>query len=229
MKIVLLVIAKNELKNIKHFYKSIDDVCKKYKVIQYFIDANSNDGTLEFLSSKKANVIQQLHSGRGGAILSGFELVKSDAYIVYSPDGNEDIRDLPKFLKFLHEGYDLVIASRMMKESFNEEDDNIFKLRKWVNNIFNFFANFFFNKSKNYVTDSINGFRAVTKKTISTIKLDAYDYTIEYQMSIRCMKSGLSIKEFPTIEGQRKFGVTGAPSFKTGLAFIKRFIMEVFK
>ena len=54
MKIVLLVIAKNELKNIKYFYKSIDDVCKKYKVNQYFIDANSNDGTLEFLSSKKA-------------------------------------------------------------------------------------------------------------------------------------------------------------------------------
>lgn len=229
MKFTLLIIAKNELKNIKFYFDDICRQCQSNNIDFYFIDSNSTDGTLEFLKSKNANIIQQHYPGRGGAIISGFEKIKSDAYIIYSPDGNENIKDLVLFKKFISSGNDLVIASRMMDGAFNEEDDHYFKPRKLANNVFNYLANMIFNKSDKYVTDSINGYRAVTKKTLEKINLDAFNYTIEYQMTIRAMKNNLKIHEFPTIEGQRLYGVTGAPSIRTGFAFIKRFLIEVFK
>lgn len=226
MKIILLVVAKNELKNIQHLHKKLTSKVESIGINYCYIDGNSTDGTIEYLNEVGAYYIQQKYPGRGGAILSGFESLIYDGYIVFSPDGNENIDDLGIIVeKLMHEG-GLVIASRMMTGARNEEDNNIFKFRKWANNFFNFLINLLFNKS-NYVTDSINGFRGVTRSTLDILKLDAADYTIEYQMTIRCMKNRIKISEFATKEGQRLFGVTGAPSIKTGIAFLKRLYLEI--
>ena len=45
-------------------------------------------------------------------------------------------------------------------------------------------------------------------------------------MTMRALKLGLKIVEFPTIEGQRVAGGTGAPSIGTGLRFINRIWRE---
>ncbi|MEC7885818.1 MAG: hypothetical protein VX544_03430, partial [Pseudomonadota bacterium] len=97
-----------------------------------------------------------------------------------------------------------------------------------ANNIFNLLANLAFRKKGPYITDSINGYRAITKKTANLLKLDASDYTIEYQMTMRALKKNIKIIEFPTVEGQRLFGETQAKSIPTGLRFIKCFIRELF-
>jgi hypothetical protein len=227
LKICLLTIARNEIENIKHLICEIEKVCSINSLDLFFVDGNSKDGTQEFLESKNIICIQQSLPGRGGAILSAFKsLDKYDAYILFSPDGNENIQDIPLFIQYLKEGNDLVIASRMLENARNEEDDQIIKPRKWANNAFNLLVNILFNRG-DFVSDSINGYRAITKIALNAIKIDACDYTIEYQMTIRCMKKHLKIKEFPTIEGNRIFGTTGAPSIPTGLAFIKRLISEI--
>jgi hypothetical protein len=224
-KTCLLIIAKNELDNIRLVYKRVQEISVKYQLDVIYIDGNSNDGSIKFLKSEGIEFIQQLYPGRGGAIRTGFELPGYESFIVYSPDGNENIEDIPVFLNKLHEGADLVIASRMMKGAWNEEDGRTIRLRKWANKAFNLIANLAFNKGK-YVSDSINGYRAITSKALAAINLTAFDYTIEYQMTIRAMKKRLKIEEFPTVEGNRVFGKTGAPSVPTGIAFVKRFIKE---
>ncbi len=193
----------------------------------YAIDGGSKDGTVEYLNKHNVTCISQKNKGRGDAMLTAFEKIKSDAYIFFSPDGNENPKDLPKFKRYLSQGNDLVIASRIMKGSHNEEDDNFFKPRKWANIFFNILANLFFKKSGNYIYDTINGYRAITKKATNIMKLDAPDYTIEYQMTIRAFKNSLSIAEFPTYEGKRVAGETGVPSIPTGIRFIKRFLKEL--
>src|SRR5262249_54031473 len=140
--------------------------------------------------------------------------------------GNEDPTDLPKFRHHLEAGADLVIASRMMTGAVNEEDHQFIRTRKWANNGFNLLANLAFRKQGPYVTDSINGYRAVTARTAQILKLDSRDYTIEYQMTMRAMKHRLNIVEFPTIEGQRVAGESGAPSIATGLRFIRKLWSE---
>ena len=224
-KTCLLIIARNELDNIKLVYKRVQEISLQHGLDVLYIDGDSSDGSIEFFQAQRIEYIQQAYPGRGGAIRTGFELAGYKSFIVYSPDGNENIEDIPIFLSKLEAGADLVIASRMMKGAWNEEDGQALKMRKWANNAFNFIANMAFNRSV-YVTDSINGYRAITSKALEAIHLTAFDYTIEYQMTMRAMKKRLRIEEFPTVEGNRVYGATGAPSIPTGIAFVKRFIKE---
>lgn len=191
------------------------------------VDGNSTDGTIEFFKQNNIPIIGQSKKGRGEAFQLAFKNMDSDLFIFFSPDGNEDIGDICKFKPLVEKGADIVIASRMMKDSRNEEDDQILKFRKWANNAFNILANVFFRRKGPFITDSINGFRAITKNAAKQLELDAPDYTIEYQMTMRALKAGLQIVEFPTIEGDRVAGDTGAPAIPTGLRFIRRFFTEL--
>jgi glycosyltransferase involved in cell wall biosynthesis len=190
------------------------------------IDGGSTDGTVEFYRDRNVRVLGQSSRGRGEAFLLAFRELQSDAFIFFSPDGNEDPADLPKFRRHLESGADLVIASRMMAGAVNEEDHQMLRLRKWANNGFNLLANLMFRKQGPYVTDSINGYRAITAPAARILQLDSRDYTIEYQMTIRAMKHRLNVVEFATIEGQRVAGETGAPSISTGVRFIKKLWTE---
>ena len=191
------------------------------------VDGGSTDGTLEYYRDHGVRVVGQSRRGRGDAFLKAFEEIDSDAYIFFSPDGNEDPGDLRKFRIHLEAGADLVIASRMMTGAVNEEDGNVIRLRKWANKAFNILANLCFRRGGGFVTDSINGYRAITRQAAKSLELTSLDYTIEYQMTIRAMKKGIRIVEFPTIEGQRVAGGTGAPSFQTGLRFLRTWWAEV--
>ena len=77
------------------------------------------------------------------------------------------------------------------------------------------------------MTDSINGFRGMKKKSFLKLNCDEKFYAIEYQMTIRSMKLGFKIKEFPTIENPRIAGVSQAPSIPTGITFIRALLREI--
>jgi len=151
----------------------------------------------------------------------------ADAYLFFSPDGNEDLADLRKFRQHLNEGADLVIASRMMNGAVNEEDGHFFKFRKIANKSFNLAANVAFRRQGPFITDSINGYRAIRRSLARRLKLDANDYTFEYQMTMRALRLGANIVEFPTHERARIAGETGAPSIPTGLRFARRLLTEL--
>ena len=175
----------------------------------------------------RRSALGQTRRGRGEAFHLAVSDIPADAFIFFSPDGNEEIEDLPKFRPLLEQGADIVIASRMMKGAVNEEDAQLFRWRKWANNAFNLMANIAFRRTGPFITDSINGYRATTKAVFDSLGLNALDYTIEYQMTIRALKHRLRIVEFPTHEGERIAGESGAPSIPTGLRFIGRFVSEL--
>lgn len=190
------------------------------------VDGGSTDGTVEWFEQRGIRVIGQSRRGRGQAFQIAFEEVDADAYVFFSPDGNEDVADLPRFRPLLLAGNDLVIASRMMRGARNEEDDQVLRWRKWANNAFNLMANLACRRGGTYISDSINGYRAITRAAARRLRLDASDYTIEYQMTMRAMRAGLRIAEFPTAEGQRVAGETQARSIPTGIRFLKAFWRE---
>jgi glycosyltransferase involved in cell wall biosynthesis len=192
------------------------------------IDGGSTDGTVEYFCERSVRVLGQSKKGRGQAFLMAFDQIASDAYVFFSPDGNENPADLPKFRALLEQGADIVIASRMMAGAVNEEDIHVFRPRKWANNVFNLMANVAFRRTGQYVTDSINGYRAISAEAARRLALDASNYTIEYQMTMRAFKYRLKIAEFATIEGQRVAGGTQAHSISTGILFLKTFWRELF-
>ena len=95
--------------------------------------------------------------------------------------------------------------------------------------IYGFFSNFFFNKKNQYITDSINGYRAIRADTFKKLNCDEAGYAIEYQMTIRALKADIKIKEFPTIENNRIAGISQAPSISAGFIFIRCLLKELIK
>jgi len=224
-RITLVVFTYNEVTGLRQLIgkiplEAVDEV--------FAVDGGSNDGTLGILETQGIKVILQEIKGRGEAFRLAMKEATSDYVIFFSPDGNEDPQDILQFRKYAEEGYDMVIASRMMNGAHNEEDEDFFKWRKWANNAFNFFANLFFRKKgQPYVTDSINGFRMIKKTAFNLINPDGQGYTIEYQMTIRALKKSLKIGEFPTHEGKRLGGESYAKSLPVGIAFLNLLFHEI--
>lgn len=223
MDITLVLLTLNEIEGLKQVFDKIP-MNSVNEVIA--IDGGSTDGSLEFMKEKNITVYSQAVKGRGEAFREAFRRAKGDALILFSPDGNEDPNDIPKFRPLLEAGNDIVIATRMVKGAWNEEDDQFFKFRKWVNNAFTLLANIIWNRGP-WVSDTINGYRAITKKAWNVLALNGHGYTIEYQGSIRAFKRELQIAEFVTHEARRFDGAEGSPSIPTGIAFVKIFFYEL--
>jgi glycosyltransferase involved in cell wall biosynthesis len=194
----------------------------------FAVDGGSTDGTREILGMHKIRIVDQEMKGRGEAFRVGVRESSGDHLVFFSPDGNEDPDDIPKLFDGLASGADMVIASRFLPESRNEEDDDLLPLRKWTNRTFTIAANILWNR-RAFITDTINGFRGVTRRAFLELAPGSRGYTIEYEMTICGMKKGIRIEEIPTEEGNRVGGETKAPSFRTGLRFIALFLREMRK
>lgn len=226
--IALVLLTYNEIDGITKLLPEFKNL-NELNVDEIFaVDGGSTDGTLDEYKKYGVDVCQQTSRGRGEAMRLARQHSKCSHLVFFSPDGNENHKDIPKFREYFERDYDLVIASRMMEGSRNEEDDQFLKLRKWANNTFNLCANLFFRKSGPYITDSINGFRGMKTGLLDELKLDAIGYTIEYQMTIRSFKTGKKIVEFPTYEGNRIGGETKAYAIPTGLRFLALLFREIF-
>lgn len=224
MKNTLVILTLNEIEGVKALFERIPF----YAVDEYFVvDGGSKDGTIDFFESKDVRIIIQDIKGRGEAFRIAVKEAKGDCLVFFSPDGNEDPKDIPKLIDLL-KSCDMAIASRFFKGAQNEEDDSLFPWRAWANRIFTLIANVIWNR-KQYITDTINGYRAIKKDIFKNMNIDAQGFLVEYQMSIRAMKLGLKVLEIPTKEGKRIGGMSTARSLPTGLLFLKFLFFEIIK
>ena len=192
----------------------------------FAVDGGSLDGTAEFLRGRGVRVVGQPRRGRGVAFRVAVEESRADVLVFFSPDGNEDPQDIPRLFAEIERGADMAIASRMMVGAFNEEDVHWWRPRKWVNQTFTLLANLFWNRGP-YITDTINGFRAVRREAFQKMGCDADGFVIEFQMSIKAMKKKLKVAEIPTREGARLGGRSTAESLPTGLVFLRLLWREI--
>ena len=220
-KATLVILNYNEIEGIKALHdklplNEIDEV--------FAIDPGSTDGSLDFLKSKGIRVIIQEVRGRGEAFRMGIKEAKNDNVVFFGPDGNEDPKDILKLVGCLERGYDMAIASRFMKGARADDSGIPFPIRGIGNKVFTVIANILWS---GHLTDSINGFRAIKKDKFKHLNPDAQGFGIEYQMSIRALKSKFKIKEFPTYEGDRIGGKSTAHTLATGWLFLKIILKEL--
>ena len=225
MKITLVLLTMNELEGSKLMYDSIPwDQFEDALVL----DGNSRDGTREFFESKRIRVVSQKKKGLGSAVIEAMDAAYGDAVVFFHPDGNMDPKDTLKFRPLFEQGYEFIVASRMIKGAYNEEDSNFLKPRKWANLFFAGIAALFWRKRGSYRgTDPVNGFRGVTKDAFKKMSIDAADCTVDYQMLIRSYKKDIKMIEFPTREGLRLAGDTKFTSISTGLKEVKMLLREI--
>ena len=225
MKRTLILLTLNEIEGARQVVPKID---KEVADEIIAVDGGSTDGTVEAMAAQGLKVISQKNRGRGEAFRIAVENSHGDQIVFFSPDGNEDPADISKLFASLDAGAEMVIASRFLPGSRNEEDDAWIPSRKIANRAFTMTANILWNRKK-FVTDTINGFRGLTRETFRKINPLSTGFTIEYELTIRAMKTGVKIVEIPTIEGARVGGETKAPSIRTGFRFLNFLITELFR
>lgn len=221
LKSSLVILTRNEITGMKALINKIPFQSVDETIV---IDYHSTDGTKEFIKKNKIKLINQILPGRGEAFRLAAAKTKGELLVFFSPDGNEDPQDIPHLLQLLRKGNDLAIASRFLPQSRNEEDNQFFKFRAWANQGFTLLANLFFHGN---LTDSINGYRAITKTVFNRLHLNAPGYAIEFQMSMRALKLKYKIAEIPTQEGDRLGGQSGSKAMPTGFLFIKILLKEI--
>ena len=193
----------------------------------FAIDGNSRDDSVSVLKNAGVHVVQQQERGLGAAMMEARRNVRTDTLIFFHPDGNENPDDLPRMTQLLRDGHEFVVASRMIRGAWNEDDDKFLKWRKWANQGFALLANLFFAHSGNSTSDVTNGFRGISVTAWDRFQLTSKDLTMDYQMVIRALKTGTKITEFPTREDHRVEGATNFASLPTGIEELKLLGREI--
>lgn len=221
IRISVVILTRNEIEGVK----AIIPLLPHREDTEYFaIDYFSKDGTLEYFKKHHIPVIHQTRYGRGEAFKLAATHAKGNYLVFFSPDGNEDPRDIPKLISLLDAGADLAIASRFMAGSRNEENDQLFKFRAWANQGFTMLVNVFW---RGHISDSINGYRAIRKDVFQKLHLDADGFAVEFQMTIRALKCDAVISEVPTKEGNRIGGQSTSFPIPTGITFLRYLLREL--
>ncbi len=189
------------------------------------VDGGSTDGSREFLAARGIPVLDQPIAGRGVAFRVAAEATDTARVVFYSPDGNEDPADIARLDDMVRGGADLAIASRFASGAVNEEQD-AFRPRARVNQALTWLANRLFHDGP-FVTDTINGFRALPRARLLELNTTVKRFPIEYQISIRAMTRGWTIAEIPTHEGQRAGGESKALSWPVGKDHLKVLLSEL--
>jgi glycosyltransferase involved in cell wall biosynthesis len=190
------------------------------------VDGGSKDGTREFLAARGVPILDQPIPGRGVAFRVAAEACHAERLIFYSPDGNEDPDDIERLDDLLLGGARLAIASRFARGAVNEEDVSAFRPRSWANQGLTALANLLFNEGP-WVTDTINGFRALRREDLLALDTSVKRFPIEYQISIRSMARRWPIAELATNEGQRIGGASKALSWPVGKDHLKVLLSEL--
>lgn len=193
--ITLFIPTKNEIDGLKAIMPRIrpewvDEV--------FILDANSTDGTKEYLHSLGYEVVDQKTKGVKAAFWEAFDQIKGDVIIPFSPDGNSIPEDIPKLIEKIGEGYDIVIASRYFGGTRSQDDDFASAL---ANRVLTGIINFCF---RTKYTDAIGMYKAFKKQHLYTLGIDQHkNEHSEIMLPARGARYGLRVIEIPSPEPPR--------------------------
>ncbi|MEN2994316.1 MAG: polyprenol monophosphomannose synthase [Thermodesulfovibrio sp.] len=200
----------NEAENID---KLIPQLLKQ-KVDILFIDDASEDNTAQLIkqwmnNSNRVNLIERSSKlGLGTAYVKGFKwALNRDYQYIFEMDADlsHDPNDIPKFIKKLEEGYDLVIGSRYTCGTISVVGWDFKRL------LLSKFANYYAKTilGLRFLTDLTSGYRCYLRRVLEAIELDSIKsngYAFQIEMVYRTYKKGFKITEIPIIFYERNSG-----------------------
>lgn len=218
MQNAVIIATYNEAKNIAGMIGRVFSVLSETSVI--VVDDASPDGTGEIVTGLKKKyggaliLISRNERGLGSACLAGMKkaLELNVAHIfTMDADFSHDPCELPKLLKKINEGYDVVIGSRYVEGG---------TIRNWS------FLRWFGSRTANRlarsmlglkVNDTTTSFRCYKSKALKRINLNKIrnsSYPFVPEILWRLQNKHLKIAEVPTHFADRKAGVSKLPKME---------------
>ena len=194
---------------------------RKYTDEVMVIDDGSIDGTAEISRLAGAKVISHSkNKGKGVAVQSILGEVKKkipDVLVLLDADSQHNPDEIPRLIKPVLEGYDLVIGSR------KDTKKSIPFYRRIGQKILLHSTRIL---ARNRISDSESGFRAFSRRAIAELKLSQKGFAIESEMIADAEEKGLKITEVPISVKYTKDGSTLNP-IRHGLGVITQIMVMI--
>ncbi len=208
-KIVIAIPTYNERKNVELLIPKILAIIGNCHVL--IIDDNSPDGTGAFirkLNQPNVHLLSRMSKmGLGSAYLDGFRWIMHnidpDIIIQMDADLSHDIALIPRMVKLVEDGYDLVVASRYIKGG---------RVEGWPfhRNLISAGANTLARTMLSLkVKDATSGFKAWNKRAIKNLlesKMSGKGYEYQIESLLVASKANMKIAELPYSFVERKVG-----------------------
>jgi glycosyltransferase involved in cell wall biosynthesis len=155
------------------------------------VDNGSDDGSADLARAAGAIVFAEPRRGYGSAYLAGFAVARADYIIMVDADLTYDFDEIPRFLRELDAGADLVVGNRME----NIEPGAMPWLNRYIGNpLLSGFLNLLFRTN---VRDAHCGMRALRRSLLPRLDLRSTGMEFASEMVIRASKAELDVRELP--------------------------------
>lgn len=234
-KISLIIPTFNEKENIGNTLISLSEFLEKNKINYEIIvvDDGSLDGTIEFvkkISSKNKKIkliVRTQNPGFGFSLIDGSKNASGEIVIWIMGDLSDDFNNIPKMIKKINEGFDMVIGSRNISGGSRGDQS---KLKAFGSEKYSALAKILFNLP---VYDITNAFRAFKKELIHNVRLENGDFSISPEFAIKSHIAKYRLAEIPTVYKDRKHGEAKTKLFKMGAKYyfllIKYWVLNILK
>jgi len=197
-KIAVLIPCYQEEKTIAKVVRDFLNVLPTAEI--YVYDNNSTDKTAELAQASGAIVVREKRQGKGFVVISMFEQIDADAYIMVDGDDTYDPSYATKLLEpILKDEADMTVGCRLSR--YDNKSFRNFHI--FGNQFICFIINKMFGSN---ITDIFSGYRAFGRNAVKTIPLTCAGFDVETEMTLQALQRGFVIKEFSTPYGVRPEG-----------------------
>lgn len=193
--------------------KVINDI--KKNTAQYnteiFIVDSSKDKTPEIAEKLEAKVIRQKPQGHGIAFRTAMKEANGDIVITADCDDTYSMKDIPKFIKLIDEGYDIVSGNRL-----NKRNKAMPLTNKFGNWLFAFLVRILYGIKTNDVT---TGMHAIKREVIHSIPWET-NYSVPAELIIRSNLAGYKWQQID-IDYRERIGQVTLNKWRSGKAYLR--------
>lgn len=220
-RVTVIIAAKDEAATLSDIIEGVRPYCCELIVV----DGRSRDGTPDLATRLGARVIVDDGRGKGSALRLGAREANGEVIVYIDADGSHAPNDVPRVAAPVLSGeFDLVIGSRRRGGS-DELHSSFFEFVRLVGSeIIGLAINYRFGLR---LTDYQNGLRAIRRDVMNGLGTTQNGFTIEEEISIKCIRRGYRVGEVPAHEYRRQAGRSHLVTWKVGWNFVWTALKEM--
>jgi len=172
------------------------------------VDNGSTDGSGNLARAAGALVVEEPRRGYGSAYLAGLAAAQGDYIVMVDADLTYDFREIPRFVRELEDGAQLVVGDRMS----NIAPGAMTLVSRLGNPLLSGFLNVLHQTN---IRDVHCGMRALRREVLPALNLRTVGMEFASEMVIRATRERLDVREIP-IELHPRVGSSKLSPFRDG-------------